>query len=234
LPENLENALFLRGGEICPDQGLVSLAVLAAYGPVRLPAPGSGFIFAADSVAVEGQGAFVVSDGEAQVGSAHAGGADSASLIIARKDITLGGAEQCLVLAGGRVRIKGWLRDCVIVSGKDVVAEESPQHAYKNCTIKQHQPDPFGFVRFFDPVQEGITVEGAREGLRVKAVAAGKPFALAGVRPGDMIVAVDGDDTDAPEVFRRQLRRAWVAEEGAALRIIRGGKTEEIWVAAPR
>ncbi len=226
-----ETLLFVRGGEVqISKPGSFNLGVVASSGPVRLPIPAVA-IFAADSVRVEQVGPLIVSDGEVTSwdGAWH-------SVIIARGDVTLrGGAKASLILAGGSVRAEGVLKDCLVVSGKSVLsAMPRRKDAYINCTIKENEPSPFGFVRFFDLVREGIVVESADRGVRVKIAGVGKPFAQAGLRAGDMITAVDGEPGLSPEVFRRLLRRGWVAEEGVALRVLRGGHTLEIWVPAPQ
>ncbi len=156
-------------------------------------------------------------------------------MIVSDGDVTLRDALGCLVIARGTVRACEF-RDCLVVSGQAVVSTKflKDEDAYKNCSIKQNEPFPLSFVRFFDPAREGVTVEPADGGVRVKTVDAAKPFAQAGLRAGDVIAAVDGTASASPEVFRRLLRRAWVGDEGVALQVVRGGKTRQILVPTPR
>src|SRR6266498_554556 len=150
--------LFLRGGEVSPAR--FDMGVVVSSGSVRVKSFGSGVIFAADSVEV-------------------GGGTKGPRLIVSDGDVTLqGGAYDSTIIARGSVTA-GWaLKDCLVVSGKTVTSPSiKPQYAYENCTIKQNEPFPLDFVRFFDPAREGVVVEPAGGKVRVKTVDAAKPFA---------------------------------------------------------
>ncbi len=210
-----ESTLFIRGGEVCPKGGDFGIGVITSSGPARIERFAFGVIFAGGPVEVDGKGdMLIVSDG----------------------DVTLrNGAFRSVIMARGTVRAEHVLTNCLVVSGKTVVSPfVKPQYAYENCTIKQNEPFPLGFVRFFDPAREGVTVEPADGGVRVQGTEVGTPFARAGLRAGDVIMTVAGAASGSPEVFRRLLRRAWVGDEAVALQVIRDGKTLQILVPAPR
>jgi len=155
------------------------------------------------------------------------------SLIIAGEDVTLRGRTKgCLIIAQGTVWCSGFLDDSRVVSGGRVVV--SGEHSkLENVAVKEKETMPLGFVRFFDPAREGVIVEAANGGVRVKAVDAKKPFAQAGLRVGDVITAVEGEAVDSPDTFRRLLRRALTVDEGCTLGVLRSGKTLEVRVPIP-
>ena len=102
----------------------------------------------------------------------------------------------------------------------------------KETDTRKHPPSaiPLGFIKFFDPSQAGISVEGAKGGVAIKQVAPDKPFARAGLRSGDVPLAIDGTVVPSPESFRRLLRRKLAVGKDAAFKVRRGEKTLEIRV----
>src|SRR3990172_5043189 len=88
---------------------------------------------------------------------------------------------------------------------------------------------PFLGVRY-EPVtaalakQEGLTVE---EGAWVRRVEAGSPAEAAGLRPGDVLVAVDGVPIGRPHDLRT-LVSARAPGEVVILTIVRGDQTLEV------
>jgi hypothetical protein len=76
-------------------------------------------------------------------------------------------------------------------------------------------------VQFFNLSDVGLNVD---DELKVYSVRAASPLAKAGLKPGDTILAVDGEASASTDALRRQLRRAFVIG-GAELTIRRGGET---------
>jgi membrane-associated protease RseP (regulator of RpoE activity) len=144
----------------------------------------------------------------------------SYSLVIARGDIHCSNSgavgSNSLVITSGRLHLGRFAK------------------VDKGAKVLERQATPLGFVKFFDPAREGIEVEAAKDGVRVKVAAEGKAFAKAGLRAGDVITAVDKEATADPEAFRRQLRSALAREEGPTLRILRAGKAVELKIPAPQ
>jgi hypothetical protein len=156
------------------------------------------------------------------------------SLIICDGDVTFQSGQGCLIIARGTVKCASSMSECRVVAGKSVILVRKEKAEVLDCTIEENVARPLGFVQFFDPAREGIVVESAASGVRVKAAEEGKPFAKAGLRVGDLITAVDGDAADSPETFRRLLRRGWVYAEGLTLRVQRGDNALDHRVATPR
>ena len=105
--------------------------------------------------------------------------------------------------------------------------------SWYNCLITDHAIPGLQFVRFFNPVKEGVTVEAVTGGVRVQFVDAAKPFAKAGLQKSDVILAVDGKAVDSVEAFRKQLRGGFASAEGFTLQLRRDGKTQDLWVDSP-
>ena len=70
----------------------------------------------------------------------------------------------------------------------------------------------------------------ANKAVRVAKVAEGKAFALAGVRAGDIVAAVNGKRPDGAESLRRLLRNA-LALGDATVTLKRGEATVTVTVA---
>jgi PDZ domain len=141
------------------------------------------------------------------------------SIIICDGDFTVASeAMRCLIVARGDVRCgNNALKSRIITSGK--------VHFPKSSAIKEDEPNPLGFVQFFDPASVGVTVEAAEGGVRIKEAADGKPFAKAGLQAGDLAIAADGTPLDSPEAFRRLLRKKLATGGDFTLEVRREGKS---------
>src|SRR5262249_10898994 len=100
----------------------------------------------------------------------------------------------------------------------------------RNSIIKQNEGNPLGVIKFFDPGVLGIELGKVEGGVRVEAVRDGKPFAQAGIRKDDIVVAIDGVKVDSPETCRRLLRRRVVEDKTTTLQVQRGEKRLEVAV----
>ena len=150
------------------------------------------------------------------------------SVVVCAGDVTVHQRmTDCIIVAGGKVTCPNVVGDCVIVAEGRVVI---PKHAAEGNIIRENQAKPLGVVTFFDPSQAGITVETAEGGVRVKALAEGKPFARAGLKAGDVISALDSEAIKDSESFRRLLRRKLAEEKDAVFKVRRGEKTLEVSV----
>jgi S1-C subfamily serine protease len=145
--------------------------------------------------------------------------------------VKCGDLSECLLLARGDVRISGYAKDCCIITSgsvqflpNKVLDGKIPRR--QNTEIKEHEPNPLGFVKWFDAASVGVTVGPAEGGVRVKA--AGKSFAVAGLRAGDLLTALDGEAVKSPDEFRLLLR-AKLADGGKmALAVRRAGQDLKI------
>lgn len=178
-----EYFVVVRGEEVSAPDGFMK-SFIAASARLRTAAFGHCVVLAGGSVEAEGA-------------------ADS--VIVCDGDFTArGGISRSVVVARGAVTFDA-TRDSVIVTvGPSGIPKKVD---VSRSVIRENEPTPLGFVKFFDPADAGITVEAAEGGVRVKEVAVGKPFARAGLRAGDLITGVDDAVVVSPESFRRLLRR---------------------------
>ena len=121
-----------------------------------------------------------------------------------------------------------YISDSYLISGKKINCKRSHQ-----CILEENQPRPLKFVTWFDVAREGLTVEAADGGVKVKTVEDKKPFGKAGLRAGDLIVEVDNEAASSPNVFRQLLRRALTGDYGVRLRICRGSDAKNFFVPSP-
>jgi hypothetical protein len=132
----------------------------------------------------------------------------SGPLLVCAGDVKCRDVFGCLLIARGDVQIRGCANNCRIITSGAVhflPSKELPAAIRRrNTEIKEHEPNPLGFVRWFDPASVGVTVEAAAGGVRVRA--AGKSFAAAGLRSGDLLTALDGEAVKSPDESRLLLR----------------------------
>jgi len=75
----------------------------------------------------------------------------------------------------------------------------------------------------------GVSLEDADSGARVAAVTGGGPAASAGVRVGDVIVAIDGDAVRSTDDVRGAVEARDVGAH-ATLTVLRGGEHVQVEV----
>jgi S1-C subfamily serine protease len=150
------------------------------------------------------------------------------SVIVCDGDFTVDLLIGCVVIARGDVRCKNRAENCrIIASGSVNVGGKEYE---RSSQIKQNEPKPLGFVKWFDPADVGVVVESGKDGVRVKKVDETKPFAKAGVKEGDLITVLGGTKAESPDAFRRRLRTAVVMEEELTLELRRDGKIVKLTV----
>ncbi len=203
---------MVRGEEVTVRANISNSLVLSS-GSVRTEIIISSVIFAGGDVSVRAlNNAVVVCDGDFTVRET---------------------AHRCLVVARGSVVcLEDMIYDCVVFAGKDVRTPKKSYPTISRSQVKENEPAPWGFVKFFDPARAGITVKDVEEGggVRVEAAAPGKPFAQAGLQAGDLVVAVDDTPARSAEAFRRLLRGKFVQGGEMVLKAVRAGKPLEVAV----
>ena len=80
----------------------------------------------------------------------------------------------------------------------------------------------------------GVQLDNAPQGARVSEVSPGGPAAEAGIRAGDVIVAVDGSEVGGPEAARKVVRimRNIKPDSRVSVRVLREGRPREFVVTA--
>jgi S1-C subfamily serine protease len=146
-------------------------------------------------------------------------------------ELTLAGS---MIIARGTIRYGKRVRDGRLIAGEKVLPTNPDASRGPLTRVQEGQTRPFNFIQFFDPSQYGISVEAGRNAVRVKEVAARKPFAEAGVQVGDVVAAMGDLTTDSPEAFRRVLRRRIAEGNDIVFKVRRGDRPLEITVPASK
>jgi S1-C subfamily serine protease len=71
-------------------------------------------------------------------------------------------------------------------------------------------------------------VDTADDGVRIKEADKAKPFALAGLRADDLVLALAGEAVKNTDAFRRQLRAKLAVGGEIVFTVRRGDKTVEV------
>jgi hypothetical protein len=183
----------------------------------------------------------------------EANGVSERSVILCRGGFQNGDLYSSHLFANGDIKVKdrgggGYIANSMIFCDGDVVAGRIVQSVIiatgsvkadsppLKCFIIENARNPLPYLKLFSPSQAGIEVCPAKGGVRVEKVDGDKPFAMAGLRNGDLLLSMreskDGPATDITscDSFRRQIRRLFVQNGEATFRIQRGDKTLEVVV----
>jgi membrane-associated protease RseP (regulator of RpoE activity) len=140
--------------------------------------------------------------------------------------IGVGSANNCILVCEGNIELRNVFNCLVIASG--TVKTDS---IYGNdVLILQKVQEAFGAIKFYDTKQAGIEAGEAQEGVAVKKVLDGKPFAKAGFKEGDGIIAINGTKVRNAEEFRRLVRRQTACSKEMVFKVGRGERTLELTV----
>jgi hypothetical protein len=155
-------------------------------------------------------------------------------IVVCDGDVTIGsGAADTLVVARGSIRVKDLTTSSTLVAGGKIkLSNRTVRPKFLAPTVKEDEPNAFGFVTFFELSAVGVEVKVTDSAVRVSAVAESKPFAKAGIRADDTITDVNGKKPDSAESLRRLLRDA-LAIGDATVKLRRGEKTETVKVSLP-
>jgi hypothetical protein len=132
------------------------------------------------------------------------------SVVYCDGSIEVDNVEKSILIATGPIKIKGK------IDAESIIIEKTDT--------------PLGLLKLYDTRQAGIEVEEKEDGVRVKAVLEGKPFAKAGFKVGDQVLAINGEKLTKREDFRKGVRRAAMANKEAVFKVQRPQNVVEIKV----
>jgi S1-C subfamily serine protease len=158
------------------------------------------------------------------------------SVIVCDGDVTVTGRNvtRSLVVARGNITLNGWTNLSVLIAGGKVTVEDKSQpkrDAYLSV-IREDEPNPLGFITFFELTRVGLTVKVADGAVAVEKVSANSACAKAGVKVGDVILEAGGKKAADAESLRRLLRDA-LAIGDATVKLKRGNETLSLKVVLP-
>ncbi len=156
-------------------------------------------------------------------------------VLIADGELRIRGlASSGFLIASGKIICEQPPRGCTLISASDVVVPKGTRIGTRQGEnrITRNDPTLLGLVRFYSLAHAGLAVRPSRRGLTITALAPGKPFACAGCRVGDDLLAVNDLRVVQPETLRRALRRLAALGLPADLTIRRAGKllALRVWV----
>jgi membrane-associated protease RseP (regulator of RpoE activity) len=156
------------------------------------------------------------------------------SIIFANGDITfaepstLGG---CVIICSGSIETLS-AGDCLLIAAGTVkLTDDRRQEGKNSYVIIENAREALGLVKFYDTLQAGIEVAEAEGVVTVKKVPDGKPFAKAGLREGDRVLAVNGTKIGDAAALRKVIRQSAMANKEAVFKVKRAEQTLELTVA---
>ena len=133
----------------------------------------------------------------------------SSSIIVCDGDVTVNEVlATTLVVARGNIRVKGsYTTNSTLFAGGKVTLGNKAKFDEKSINpTQENQPHPLGYITFFELSTMGLEVKASNGLVQVAKVPAGKGFAKAGLKAGDVILEANGKKPDSAESLRRLLR----------------------------
>jgi hypothetical protein len=206
-PAEVRRCRAIRSEELTARATLGN-CLIASSGQVKAGPIHQSVIFAGESVeAGDVSQSLIVCDGD----------------FTARTDIV-----NCLIIARGSIRCPSMVTNSRLIAGGEVRYAKAED--LLDTKVREKEPNPLGFVTFFDPAKAGLAVETAEGGVRVKAADKDKPFARAGLRADDLVLTLDGTAAKDAETFRRLLRAKLAVPGEMTFKVRRGDKALDITV----
>jgi hypothetical protein len=168
------------------------------------------------------------------------GGSCFSTVICVNDDTKLSHFNQCLVVVNGDLdvgnggaavdsviicsgSVTGCLyraeRSIVIALGTITLEEGSGQ--YKDCTFLPGQKALGQPFQFFSSSDVGLELDEKENALTVRAIRPGSPSAAAGIKKGDVLLAIDGESIPTAQKLNRLLCRASVTTGEAVIKLRR-------------
>jgi PDZ domain len=187
-------------------------SILASSGPVEVKTSLGGCI--------------VFCDGNLRVGSEI-----SHCVIFCDGEVAAERITRSVIFAHGNVAVqRGTVDQSAIVTSGEVVSKWRKR--FLESTIREGEWIQANFVNYFQPGRLGLDASPVEGGMRLGSLYGKNPFYIAGLRSGDVIVAVDGAPTQTAETFRKQLLRASVRDR-TVLTVRRSNETLQLNVPFP-
>jgi hypothetical protein len=138
------------------------------------------------------------------------------------------GVYGCLVIARGAVETV-YAKHTVIISGSTVRIKNEPR-AEDEVSITENEPQPFGFIKWFEPEKLGLAVQRVEGSWRIAEGSGSKLLTRAGLRADDAVLAVDDTAIKTAEAYRRLVRQKLAQGKDMVFHVRRMGKPLDITV----
>lgn len=132
-----------------------------------------------------------------------------------------------VIVANGPVKYSSSVAGCTVISTSSIIA--TTRGSADRSVLRENEPNPLGFIKWFKPSEVGIEVVAAKDAVRVERLHDGRLPLKAGVKMGDLVTAIDGTKIESTETFRRRLLRG-VVNERCNFTIKRGDSKMEVFL----
>jgi hypothetical protein len=155
------------------------------------------------------------------------------ALVVCDGDVQARNVYDAIVIARGNIRVTSVLSGALLIAGGEITCDlPDATHARSRNTFKPREPNPLGFVKFFELSRVGLEVADADKVVRIKSAADAKAFVLVGAKVGDVVEGVNGAKPESAESLRRLLRDA-LAVGDATVTVRRGDATHTLKITLP-
>ncbi len=198
--------LIVCSGSVTADPGGIGNSVIFANGDVKITegSLGQSTLVCAGNVDIgSGIESIVIARGNI---SLYGSCADCVFVSGGNTTLEIGHTRNSYIIAGGGISIFGDAEAGLLTAGQNVKVRRS----HKGTVIKEKEKTAPTFLAYFEIASTGIELEPRKGSPRIASVAAGSPFARAGVRAGDTLVAANAQPLASAAELRRALRHAVV------------------------
>jgi hypothetical protein len=161
----------------------------------------------------------VVCDGKTTMCAIHD------SIIIAAGEI-----EHCTIAKNTFFQVRSIGTHCTANGNVYVNCSAKKIASAKDNSVIDSDNGPLAKLKFFDLTDAGMELTQDSDKVQIKRIAKGKPFARAGLREADEIMAVGDRAVASKEDCTRALRRKIAVGENVLLKIQRGEESLEVTV----
>jgi hypothetical protein len=137
-----------------------------------------------------------------------------------------------LVICTGGIELSGVENSIVVLRGGIKSPRIDAPYQDTKSAVLSGEREPRRFIRWLEPEDFGISVAPDKSGVLITKANPNTPLSSAGVRAGDLVVAVNGWRVKSLPDVRRYLCRALVSGVGISFTVKRGDKTEYLAAAA--
>ncbi len=139
-------------------------------------------------------------------------------------DIEVGAhVRNSVILATGTVKARSAVNSVIIARGGIKIGP-----IVENSLVEEKSSNEM--LRVFDLSRRGIEVADSKTEVKVEKVHDNKPFAKAGFRKGDLVLAIADKEIKSYDDFRKAVRRNFVDKTEPVFKVKRGDQTLELKV----
>jgi len=144
--------------------------------------------------------------------------------------VGLGGADAATIICLGDVDVDSGSGAVVVTAGRLSTDGRSDWRNSDTSIVREQDKDFFSTWKLYSATEAGATLWSAFGLVWVLGISPDTPFAKAGIKPGDILLAVDRIPSGSVHEANRLLCRATVSWGAADLSMLRNGKKRDVIV----